>query len=80
MFGYLSCFCCRLQTFSKLFFFQKFISGSNCFNPDQDHHSVGPDLGLNCLQRLSVDDKSHRLQEKLMVENNLMLKESPINV
>ena len=22
------------------------------------HKSVGPDLGLNCLQRLSADDKS----------------------
>ena len=30
---------------------------SNCLNPDQDRHSVGPDLGFNCLQRLSADDK-----------------------
>ena len=26
--------------------------------PDQDQRSVGPDLGPNCLQRLSADDKS----------------------
>ena len=26
---------------------------------DQDRHSVGPDLGPNCLQRLSADDKSY---------------------
>ena len=26
--------------------------------------SVGPDLGPNCLQRLSADDKSRHLQEK----------------
>ena len=27
---------------------------------DQDLHFVGPDLGANCLQRLSVDEKSRR--------------------
>ena len=27
-------------------------------------HTVGPDLGPNCLQRLSADDKSHYLQVK----------------
>ena len=32
---------------------------SNCLDPDQDRHFVGPDLGPNCLQRLSADDKSH---------------------
>ena len=26
-------------------------------NPDQDRHSVGADLGSNCLQRLSAEDK-----------------------
>ena len=26
-------------------------------DPNQDKHSVGPDLGLNCLQKLSADDK-----------------------
>ena len=33
-------------------------------NPDQDRHSVGPDLGRNYLGRLSAGDKSYRLQEK----------------
>ena len=32
----------------------------NGLDPDQDRHSVGPDLGPNCLQRLSEDDKSRR--------------------
>ena len=27
---------------------------SNSLNPDQDRHSFGPDLGPNCLQRLSI--------------------------
>ena len=45
-------------------FFHKFfkntiklsVSLSNCLDPDQDRHSVGPDLGLNCLQRLSAEE------------------------
>ena len=40
---------------------------SNCLDQDQDRHSVGPDLGPNCLQRLSADDKSLRLQEKSLI-------------
>ena len=31
---------------------------SNGLDPDQDQHSVGPDLGPTCLQMLSADDKS----------------------
>ena len=27
-------------------------------DPDQDLHNVGPDLGPNCLQKLSADHKS----------------------
>ena len=30
---------------------------SNSLDPDQARHSVGPDLGPNCLQRLLADDK-----------------------
>ena len=37
---------------------------SNILDPDQDQHFVGPDLGLNCLQRLSIDDKSCHKQGK----------------
>ena len=29
------------------------------FNLDQDRHSVGLDLGSNCMQSLSEDDKCH---------------------
>ena len=32
-------------------------SVSNGLDPDQDQYAVGPDLGPNCLQRLSADDK-----------------------
>ena len=31
---------------------------SNSLAPDQARHFVGPDLGPNCLQVLSVADKS----------------------
>ena len=31
---------------------------SNILDPDQAQHFVGPDLGPNCLQRLSADDTS----------------------
>ena len=40
------------------------IKGSNGLDPDQGRHSVGPDLGPNCLQRISADDKSCRYQGK----------------
>ena len=31
---------------------------SNGLDPDQNRRSVGPDLGPNCLQRLSAENKS----------------------
>ena len=34
---------------------------SNGLNPDQDKHSVFPDLVPNCSQSLSADDKSQSL-------------------
>ena len=50
--------------FSKLTFSKNSsrntVRVSNGFDPD----SVGPDLGPNCLQRLSATDKSHHLQGK----------------
>ena len=42
--------------------FRKILLGipsvSNSLDPDQVRHVVGPDLGPNCLQRLSADDTS----------------------
>ena len=34
------------------------IRVSNSLDPEQARHCVGPDLGPNCLQRLSADDTS----------------------
>ena len=37
--------------------FRKIISIiSNRLDPDQSQHLVGPDLVLNCLQKISADD------------------------
>ena len=66
------CFYCRLLTFDHLFFkfnfFQKILSKlSECQNSlfsAQDQHLVCPDLGPNCLQRLSADDKKSQLARK----------------
>ena len=33
---------------------------SNSLDPDQARHFVGPDLGLNCLQKLSTDEISRQ--------------------
>ena len=38
---------------------------SNSFDPDQDRHSVGPDLSPNCLQRLSADVKIAASKERV---------------
>ena len=49
--------------FSEFFFFLNMILGrlsvAKCLDPDQDRQFVGPDLGPNCLKRLSADDKCH---------------------
>ena len=39
---------------------------TNSLDPDQARHFVGPDLGPNCLQRLSAD-KELKLVNKLFV-------------
>ena len=54
-----------LLLLSAGFFFQNsfwnIIGLSNSLGPpDQDRHSVGPDLDPNCLRRLTADDKSRR--------------------
>ena len=38
---------------------------SNSLDPDQARHFVGPDLGPNCLQLLSADNKVHYNSFKL---------------
>ena len=68
---------CRLLTFFKINFFEKFFQEhyrlSNSLDPDQGRHHVGSDLGPNCFQRLSVDDKSPLAREELKESNILHL-------
>ena len=49
---------------------------SNSLDPDQDRQFVSPDLGPNCLQRLSADNKSRLLIIVIttIMEINLLLK------
>ena len=47
--------------FFKIIFFEKYFQEyhqSNILDPDQAQLFVGPDLGPNCIQRLSSDDTS----------------------
>ena len=63
MLGNFQCFYCYLALF-KINFFYKILSETlanrilNGLDQDQDRHSVDPDVCSNCLQRLSVVDKS----------------------
>ena len=41
---------------------------SNSLDPDQVRHFVGPDLGTNCLQRLSADIAGKELNTKQLVD------------
>ena len=52
-------------TFSKILSRNYTIRVSNSLDTDQDRHSVCPDLGPNCLQRLSADDKSPPARKEL---------------
>ena len=64
MLGNFSRFICCLLTFFQIDFFSNKIENtirvSNSLDPDQARHFVGPDLGPNCLQRLSAVDISRQ--------------------
>ena len=51
----------QIQKKKSFFYFKLLftIKSSNSLDPDQaKHQNIGPDLGPNCLQRFSADDKS----------------------
>ena len=60
--GNFSRFLSSAAFFSKSIFSENSVRNtirlSNSLDPDQDRYLVGPDLGPNCLQRLSADNKS----------------------
>ena len=45
---------------------------SNCLDPDQDRHYVGPDLGPNCLRWLSADCLWRQRVKALTRKKNLI--------
>ena len=47
--------CADFFNIFKKFFQEHYLNG---LDPDHEGHFIGPDLGPNCLQSLSVDDKS----------------------
>ena len=64
------------------FFFQKKnlpTRVSNGLDPDQDWHSVGPDLSPNCLHRISAEDEVAASKErsnfsgKFWISNKLLI-------
>ena len=62
----------RNEFFRKIIF-RNTIRVSNCLNPDQARHSVGPDLGPNCLQRLSADKLVGKRVELMMLLGKRLL-------
>ena len=60
---------CRLLTVFKTNFSKIILLGTlsvtNGLDPDQYQHYANPDLSSNCLQRLSVDDKSPLVRKEL---------------
>ena len=50
--------CAICQLLSKSTFLENSFRNTNSVDPGQARHFVRPDLGPNCLQRLSADDTS----------------------
>ena len=49
-------------------FFQDYNQSVNNLDPDKTQHFVGPDLGPNCLQRISAEDTSRkRIKSKMYI-------------
>ena len=67
MLGNFSCFCCCLLTFFKIHFFKKYFV--NTFKVSIDL-GLDQDLGQNCLQRPSADDKSQLVRKWLKAETS----------
>ena len=58
--------------------FRSTIRMWNRFDPDQDGHSVGPDQGPNCLQRLSAEDKNRSAKFNWPLKCQSLLQQTPI--
>ena len=56
----------QIQLFRKILS-ENTIRVSNSLDPDQARRFVGPDLGPNCLQRLSAEDTSSQKFQDLII-------------
>ena len=65
-------YCCAILYSLNTEFFNT-IRVSNSLDLDQTRHFIGADLGPNCLQRLSADNKSCPWQAKSLIQNNLLI-------
>ena len=82
--GNFACFfvvCCFISksTFSNKYSCRTTIRKSNSLDPTQAQRNVGPDLGPNCLQKLSADDTSRQrvnIQSKIYL---FMILDKPIH-
>ena len=74
MLGNLNAFVVSADFNLKLIFsknsFRNTIRVPNRLDPDQDQHSVGPNLGPNCLQRFSADNLKLPLGKKKLNSYN----------
>ena len=68
---------CHILLFGCWIFFNT-IRESNSLDPDQARHFTGPDLGPNCLQRLSTDNiipsSGQRVNRNQLVDTTFWLK------
>ena len=69
MLGNFSCFCCVSADFFQNLIFKKYslrntIRVSNRLDPDQIRHFVSPDLGPNCLLRLSAGECCYQVNNR----------------
>ena len=53
---------------------------SNSLDPDQARRFVGPDLGPNCLPRLSADDTGRQRVKRMLHECQVLIDNSVLRV
>ena len=62
-----------MLTFFQKYSFRNTISVSNGFDPDQDPHSVGPDLGAKVISRRQKSQKLRKLSSAVAVRPTLKI-------
>ena len=76
LFGHLFFFFFSKSSFSKNSF-RNAIRVANSLDPDQARHLVGPDLGPNCLQKLSAEEDTSRQRVNMLLNFLVTVKVVP---